>query len=154
LNINKGRKGKQGFANTKHRQHSLRSRSPGLPYGIKQMKKTGRPPLGEKKKTNRVGVFLTAEEFAKIQLQAERARLTEADYLRKCGLKKVIAEPPARANFEGVKAINAIGRNLNTVARGVAVFQVEDGQKILNVINQIQDDLQAAVSRLWDGEAE
>jgi hypothetical protein len=114
------------------------------------MKKTGRPRLGEKKKTHRVGVFFTAQEFAKIQLNAERARLTEAEFLRQLGLSKEVKAPPRAANFAAVKEINAIGKNLNLLARAVLTFKVEDASEILDSIKRMEASLQETIGRLLE----
>jgi hypothetical protein len=114
------------------------------------MKKTGRPRLGEKKKTHRVGVFFTAEEFAKIQLNASRAGLTEAEFLRQTGLGKEVKAPPATANFAAVKEINAIGKNLNSLVRAVHTFEIENAAGILNSIKRIESTLQEAIGRLLE----
>ena len=72
-----------------------------------------RPPLGEKKKTMRVGVFFTADEHYQIAAKAEAASLSEADFLRQSGLGKRIVAPPPQANREALLELNQIGRNLN-----------------------------------------
>ncbi len=114
------------------------------------MKKTGRPRLGEKKKTHRVGVFFTAEEFAKIQLNAGRAGLTEAEFLRQLGLRKEVKAPPKTVNFSAVKEINEIGKNLNSLARKVHIFESEDAARILNSIRRIESNLQETIGRLLE----
>ncbi len=114
------------------------------------MKKTGRPRLGEKKKTHRVGVFFTSEEFAKIQLNASRAGLTEAEFLRQLGLGKEVKAPPRTANFAAVKEINAIGKNLNSLAREVHIFESEDAAGILNSIKRMESSLQVTIGRLLE----
>ena len=114
------------------------------------MKKTGRPRLGEKKKTHRVGVFFTAEEFAKIQLNAGRAGLTEAEFLRQLGLGKEVKAPPRTVNFAAVKEINAIGKNLNSLVRAVLTFKIEDTAEITNSINRTESSLQETIGRLLE----
>lgn len=114
------------------------------------MKKTGRPRLGEKKKTHRVGVFFTSEEFAKIQLNAGRARLTEAEFLRQLGLGKEVKAPPRTINFAAVKDINAIGKDLNSLMRAVLIFKIEDATGILNSVERIELNLQEAIGRLLE----
>jgi hypothetical protein len=114
------------------------------------MKKTGRPRLGEKKKTHRVGVFFTSEEFAKIQLNASRAGLTEAEFLRQLGLGKEVKAPPTTANFAAVKEINAIGKNLNSLVRAVLTFKIEDTAEITNSINRTESSLQETIGRLLE----
>jgi len=114
------------------------------------MKKTGRPRLGEKKKTHRVGVFFTAEEFTKIQLNAGRAGLPEAEFLRQLGLGKEVNAPPRTVNFAAVKEINAIGKNLNSLMRAVLTFNIEDGAVIKNSIKRIESSLQETIGRLLE----
>lgn len=114
------------------------------------MKKTGRPRLGEKKKTHRVGVFFTAEEFAKIQLNAGRAGLTETKFLRQIGLGKEVKAPPRTVNFAAVKEINAIGKNLNSLVRAVNNFQTKDGAEILSSIKRMESSLQETIGRLLE----
>jgi hypothetical protein len=114
------------------------------------MKKPGRPRLGEKKKTHRVGVFFTAEEFAKIQVNAEGAGLTEAEFLRQLGLGKEVKAPPRTVNFVAVKEINAIGKNLNSLARAVLTFKIEDAAGILNSLKRIESSLQETIGRLLE----
>ncbi len=114
------------------------------------MKKTGRPRLGEKKKTNRVGVFFTSEEFAKIQLNASRAGLTEAEFLRQLGLGKEVKAPPRTVNFAAVKEINAIGKNLNSLVRTVHTFKVENAAEILNAVKRMEVSLQETIGRLLE----
>ncbi len=114
------------------------------------MKKTGRPRLGEKKKTHRVGVFFTAEEFAKIHLNAERAGLTEAEFLRQLALGKDVKASPRTVNFAAVKEINAIGKNLNALVRAVLTFKVEETAGILNSIKRMESSLQETIGRLLE----
>ena len=114
------------------------------------MKKTGRPRLGEQKKTHRVGVFFTAEEFAKIQLNAGRAGLTEAEFLRQLGLGKEVKAPPRTVNFAVVKEINAIGQNLNSLVRSALTFESEDATEITNSIRRIESSLQETIGRLLE----
>ncbi len=114
------------------------------------MKKTGRPRLGEKKKTHRVGVFFSAAEFAKIQLNAGRAGVTEAEFLRQLGLGKEVKAPPPPANFAVVKEINAIGKNLNSLVRAVLTLKIEDATGILNSIRRMESSLQETIGRLLE----
>jgi hypothetical protein len=114
------------------------------------MKKTGRPRLGEKKKTHRIGVFFTVEEFAKIQLNASRAGLKEAEFLRRIGLGKEVKAPPRTVNFAAVKEINAIGKNLNSLARAILTFKSEDIAGITNSINRMESSLQETIGRLLE----
>jgi hypothetical protein len=114
------------------------------------MKKTGRPRLGEKKKTHRVGVFFTSEEVAKIQLNASRAGLTKAEFLRQLGLGKEVKAPPRTVNFAVVKEINAIGKNLNSLVRAVHTFRIEDAAGILNSIKRMESSLQETIGRLLE----
>lgn len=114
------------------------------------MKKTGRPRLGEKKKTHRVGVFFTAEEFAKIQLNAGRAGLAAAEFLRQLGLGKEVKAPPGRVNFAAVKEINAIGKNLNSLVRAVLTLKIEDDAVITNSIKRMESSLQETIGRLLE----
>ena len=114
------------------------------------MKKTGRPRLGEKKKTHRVGVFFTSEEFAKIQLNASRAGLTEAEFLRQLGLGKEVKAPPRAASFAAVKEINAIGKNLNLLVRAVHTFEIENAIVITNSVKRMESSLQEAIGKLLE----
>lgn len=114
------------------------------------MKKTGRPKLEEKKKTHRVGVFFTAEEFAKIQLNASRAGLTEAEFLRRIGLGKEVKAPPRTVNFVAVKEINAIGKNLNSLVRAILTFKSEDIAEITNSIKRMESSLQETIGKLLE----
>ncbi len=114
------------------------------------MKKTGRPRLGEKKKTHRVGVFFTSEEFAKIQLNASRVGLTEAEFLRQLGLGKEVKAPPRAASFAAVKEINAIGKNLNSLVRAILTFKSEDTAGITNSIKRIESSFQETIGRLLE----
>jgi hypothetical protein len=114
------------------------------------MKKTGRPQLGEKKKTHRVGVFFTAGEFAKIQRKAGRAGLTEAEFLWQLGLGREVKAPPETVNFAAVKEINAIGKNLNSLVRAVLTFKVEDAAGITNSIKRMESSLQETIGRLLE----
>ncbi len=114
------------------------------------MKKNGRPRLGEKKKTHRVGVFFTSAEFAKVQLNAGRAGLTEAEFLRRIGLGKEVKAPPRTVNFVAVKEINAIGKNLNSLVRAILTFKSEDTAGITNSIKQMESSLQETIGRLLE----
>jgi hypothetical protein len=114
------------------------------------MKKNGRPRLGEKKKTHRVGVFFSSEEFAKIQLNASRAGLTEAEFLRQLGLGKEVKSPPDRVNFAAVKEINAIGKNLNSLVRAVPTLKIEDAAGTTNSIKRMELSLQETIGRLLE----
>lgn len=84
-----------------------------------------RPPLGEQKKTNRIGVFLTAHEYGQIAAKAEAASLTPADFLRQSGLGKRIVAPPPEANREALLELNQIGRNLNQLLVLIRVGEVQ-----------------------------
>ena len=114
------------------------------------MKKPGRPKLLEQKKTNRVGVFFTAEEYAKIQLNAERAKLTEAEFLRQLGLGKEVTAPPHTINFVAVKEINAIGKNLNSLTRFILSEKMRDAADILISVRRIEVSLKEVIIKLLE----
>lgn len=107
-----------------------------------------RPKLGEKKKTNRVGVFLTADEYEQIVAKAESASLTPADFLRQTGLNKRIIAPPPEANREALLELNAIGRNLNQLLILMRVGEVTSEKGLENRIERTAQLLRQVAKEL------
>lgn len=107
-----------------------------------------RPRLGEKKKTHRIGVFLTADEYAQIAAKAESTNLTPADFLRQTGLGKRIASPPPEANREALLELNAIGRNLNQLLVLMRVGEMLPETGLENRIERIAELLRQVAKEL------
>lgn len=78
----------------------------------------GRPRLAEHAIRENFTVRLTAAERARVEEQARRLRLTPSDYARAClvrGTVRVIQDEGF--DPEQVRALLAIGNNLNQIAR-------------------------------------
>lgn len=89
------------------------------------MKKVGRPKK-EDKRRHRVGVSLTAEEFLTLQKRAEKTKTTVSDFAYRAVLGKEIIVP-IMANYEAVRELNAIGKNINLIAKKSIVDKTDLG---------------------------
>ncbi len=80
------------------------------------------------RRDERAQVSLTAAELDHIDQAADRAGLTRSAYMRSCALGKTPRAKPSRANSGLVRALNAIGNNLNQLAHkaNAGEFPVED----------------------------
>lgn len=82
-------------------------------------KKIGRPRLGAKKRRFRIAASFTLEEKQRIEEIAKALKISPSDFLYRAVLSREINAPPPPVNLAALKQINAIGKNLNLLARAV-----------------------------------
>ena len=105
------------------------------------MKNIGRPKK-EEKRHHRVGLSLTTAEFLDLQKRAEKTKTTISDFAYRAVLGKEIVVP-APANYEAVKELNAIGRNINLIAKKSITDEID-----MSVINEYLDEIREIKNRL------
>ena len=71
------------------------------------------------KRTERFNLRFTVAELAHVQDQARLAGLDATEYLRRRALGFVVSPAPRRADAALVSELNAIGVNLNQIARNL-----------------------------------
>lgn len=82
-------------------------------------KKIGRPRLGAEKRRFRIAASFTLEERKRIEEIAKSLKISPSDFLYRAALSREVAAPPPAVNLSALKEINAIGKNLNLLARAV-----------------------------------
>lgn len=87
------------------------------------MKKIGRPKQQENR-TRRVAASFTEQEFEVLQAKAAAAKITLSDFVYRASLNKEI-KVTQQANFEAVRELNSIGKNLNAAIRKTALDQTD-----------------------------
>lgn len=86
----------------------------------KTEKRGGRPLMQphEKRSAQRKVRFTLAEDEY-VRLQASRAKLSASEFIRTAALKIKIQPPRSRADTELLRELNAIGVNVNQIARAL-----------------------------------
>lgn len=105
------------------------------------MKKPGRPRKVEKR-SFRIGLSLSEEEYSRIRTKAEEAKITASDFAYRAVTKKEIVVP-IQANYELIRELNAIGRNVNLIAKKSIVEQTD-----LKIISEYLDEIREIKNRL------
>lgn len=105
------------------------------------MKRLGRPKK-EDKRQHRVGLSLTTDEFADLQRRAEASKTTVSDFAYRAVLGKEIVVP-VEANYEAVRELNQIGRNINLIAEKFAAKETD-----LKIVAEFLDEIRAIKNKL------
>lgn len=90
----------------------------------------GRPRLGAGKRRYRIAASFTLEERNRILDIAKWFDLAPSELLYRAALLLKISSPPPRVNLEAIREINAIGKNLNLIARAACSGQDLDWKTI------------------------
>lgn len=104
----------------------------------------GRPiKQPHEKRSIQIKLRVTIAEDDYYKRQAAAAGLTVAEYLRRAGLNIVIRIPPSLADDRLITEINAIGVNVNQIARAANRGQEERefwralGDKVANTLDEV-----------------
>ncbi len=82
--------------------------------------KTGRPvKQPNERRCSQMNIRLTLAEAEYIRVQAASAGLTEAEYMRRAATGLAVKPARARADAALISELNAIGNNVNQLARAV-----------------------------------
>lgn len=100
------------------------------------MKKPGRPRKAERRNC-RIGLSLSEQEYGSIKDKAERAKITASDFAYRAVTEKEIVVP-IQANYELVRELNAIGRNVNMIAKK-SIVEEADLKIISEYLNEIRE---------------
>ena len=85
---------------------------------------------------------MTAAEFLDLQQRAEKTKTTVSDFAYRAVMEKEIVVP-VQANYETVKELNAIGRNVNLIAKKLVA-----DERDLRVISEYLDEIREIKNRL------
>ena len=110
----------------------------------------GRPRLAEGTIRENFTVRLTAAERARVEEQAQRLKLSPSDYARAClvqGTVRVIREEGH--DPEKVRALQAIGNNLNQLARHANATGQIDPTELHEVLALVRAILTEAGRQAW-----
>lgn len=114
----------------------------------------GRPPLlAEERRRNQFTVGYTDAQLAKLEERAEAAGVPEIELIRRLSLNLEFKTIPT-ANRKAVMELNAIGRNINQVARTLSTGLIAglNQSAIENWMTQVQQKLNQAGLELVNGE--
>jgi hypothetical protein len=117
-------------------------------------RKGGRPPLlAEERRRNQFTIGFTDAQLAKLEERAEAAGVPEIELIRRLSLNLEFKTIPI-ANRKAVMELNAIGRNINQVARTLSTGLIAglDQTAIEKWMANVQQKLNAAGLQLVDGE--
>ena len=67
-------------------------------------------------RNNRIDIMLNDEEYAKLKSDVSRAKISQADYIRRLILNKRIREKPDDRFYNVMFQLTHIGNNLNQIA--------------------------------------
>lgn len=65
---------------------------------------------------NRIDIMLNDEEYKKLRNDISKAKISQADYIRKLIMNKKIREKPDDRFYNVMMQLTAIGNNLNQIA--------------------------------------
>ena len=65
---------------------------------------------------NRIDIMLNDEEYNKLRNDISKAKISQADYIRKLIMNKKIREKPDDRFYNVMMQLTAIGNNLNQIA--------------------------------------
>lgn len=83
-------------------------------------RKTGRPvKQPNERRCAQMNIRLTLAEAEHIRAQAAQAGLTEAEFIRRAAIGLAVKPARARADAALISELNAIGNNVNQLARAV-----------------------------------
>lgn len=120
----------------------------------KRNRRGGRPPLlAEERKRNQFTIGYTDAQLAKLEERAEAAGVPEIELIRRLSLNLEFKTIPT-ANRKAVMELNAIGRNINQVARTLSTGLIAglDQTAIEKWMTNVQQKLNQAGLELVDGE--
>ena len=67
-------------------------------------------------RNNRIDIMLSDEEYAKLKSDVSRAKISQAEYIRRLILNKRIREKPDDRFYDVMFQLTHIGNNLNQIA--------------------------------------
>lgn len=88
-------------------------------------------------RNNRIDIMLSDEEYAKLKSDVSRAKISQADYIRRLILNKRIREKPDDRFYEVMFQLTHIGNNLNQIAHKA------------NYLNEIDKDYYEKEAKNW-----
>lgn len=106
--------------------------------------KIGRPKLGEAKRRFRIYASFTNDEKLRILKKAQDANISPSDFLYRAALGRQISPPHPQVNLDALREINAIGRNLNLLLRGIYNYhQIEPTtiEKYFAILSELKSQI-------------
>lgn len=88
-------------------------------------------------RNNRIDIMLSDEEYAKLKSDVSRAKISQADYIRRLILNKRIREKPDDRFYDVMFQLTHIGNNLNQIAHKA------------NYLNEIDKSYYEKEARNW-----
>ena len=88
-------------------------------------------------RNNRIDIMLSDEEYAKLKSDVSRAKISQAEYIRRLILNKRIREKPDDRFYEVMFQLTHIGNNLNQIAHKA------------NYLNEIDKDYYEKEAKNW-----
>lgn len=88
-------------------------------------------------RNNRIDIMLNDEEYAKLKSDISRAKISQAEYIRRLILEKKIREKPDDRFYNVMSQLTHIGNNLNQIARKA------------NYLNEIDKEKYDNEARIW-----
>lgn len=106
--------------------------------------KPGRPARRDReKRADRVAFRLTAEELARVQIEAERAGVSVSEYCRAASLGQRVRVRNAPDLSAALVSLNRVGVNLNQIAR-----MANRGQSVPHDLGEVLAEVRGAIERL------
>ena len=88
-------------------------------------------------RNNRIDIMLSDEEYAKLKSDVSRAKISQAEYIRRLILNKRIREKPDDRFYDVMFKLTHIGNNLNQIAHKA------------NYLNEIDKSYYEKEARNW-----
>lgn len=88
-------------------------------------------------RNNRIDIMLSDEEYAKLKSDVSRAKISQAEYIRRLILNKRIREKPDDRFYDVMFQLTHIGNNLNQIAHKA------------NYLNEIDKDYYEKEAKNW-----
>lgn len=88
-------------------------------------------------RNNRIDIMLSDEEYAKLKSDLSRAKISQAEYIRRLILNKRIREKPDDRFYDVMFQLTHIGNNLNQIAHKA------------NYLNEIDKSYYEKEARNW-----
>ena len=88
-------------------------------------------------RNNRIDIMLSDEEYAKLKSDVSRAKISQAEYIRRLILNKRIREKPDDRFYDVMFQLTHIGNNLNQIAHKA------------NYLNEIDKSYYEKEARNW-----
>ena len=88
-------------------------------------------------RNNRIDIMLSDEEYAKLKSDVSRAKISQAEYIRRLILNKRIREKPDDRFYDVMFQLTHIGNNINQIAHKA------------NYLNEIDKSYYEKEARNW-----